>query len=90
MPQIRSAEKRLRQNERRAARNRTIRARMRTGRRAVLTAIAAGDAEKTETAFRRYCSMLDRAQVKGIVKKNFAARQKARFSARCRPAGPAQ
>jgi len=90
MPQIKSAEKRLRQSVGRTARNRAVKARVRSGRRAVLEALRAGDAAKASTALRHYHSLLDRALIKGTLKKNFVRRQKSRFQGRVNGLTPSE
>lgn len=90
MPQIKSAEKRLRQSVKQTERNRALRSRLRTGRKAVLDAINSGNPAAAGEALKSYYSMLDRAAVKGVIKKNSAGRNKSRLTARInalRPAG---
>jgi len=82
MPQLKSAAKRLRQNVKIRARNRAVRAQIKTGMRTVLDAVAKGELEGAGKALNRFCSLLDRAGAKGVVKPNYVSRQKARLSRR--------
>ena len=76
MPNLKSAKKRMRQNERRRKRNQQVRTRIKTARRAMMEALAAKDVEAGEKAFRIYCSVLDKAAKRGVIKKNTAIRRK--------------
>lgn len=78
MPNVKSAEKRMRTNEIRAARNRAFRSRLRTALKGVRTAESR---EAGDTAFRAAASLLDRAARKRIIHPNKAARAKSRLSA---------
>ncbi|HEX2078708.1 MAG TPA: 30S ribosomal protein S20 [Longimicrobium sp.] len=79
MPNVKSAEKRMRTNAIRADRNRQFRSRLRT---ALKKVRAASDAETAGPAFREAVSLLDRAARKRIIHPNKAARAKSRLSAR--------
>ena len=79
MPNVKSAEKRMRTNEVRAERNRQFRSRLRTALKKVRSATTAADATP---AFREAASLLDRAARKRIIHPNKAARAKSRLSAR--------
>ncbi len=81
MPNIKSAEKRMRQSARLNARNRSVKARIATNRRQFFEAVAGGKKEDSMQAFRVYASALDKAAGKGIIKKNTADRRKARAAA---------
>lgn len=89
MPQLKSAAKRLRQNVKIRARNRAARAQIKTGMRTVLDAVAKGERENADKALRRFFSLLDRAGAKGVVKRNYVFRQKARLSRRVNSLKPA-
>ncbi|HEX6746438.1 MAG TPA: 30S ribosomal protein S20 [Longimicrobium sp.] len=78
MPNVKSAEKRMRTNEIRAARNRAFRSRLRSALKKVRTAANAGEGA---TALREATSLLDRAARKRIVHPNKAARAKSRLTA---------
>ena len=76
MPNLKSAKKRMRQNEVRYERNVQVRTRIKTVRRTMVAAVEAKDVKAGETAFRSYCSVLDKAAKSGIIKKNTAIRRK--------------
>ena len=81
MPNIKSAEKRLRQTAVRQARNVPVRTRARTAVKAAATAIADGSADRDD-AVREAVSALDRAAQKGVIHPNAAARRKSRLMRR--------
>ncbi len=80
MPNILSAAKRARQALVNRQRNRNEKARLLSQRRAFLADFEAKDKPKAFESFRAYCSFLDKAVKKGIIKKNTADRKKARAS----------
>jgi len=82
MPNIKSAKKRMRTSEKRRVENRAVKTRITSARRAVMEAAAAGDQAKAMSAFKTYCSVLDKAVKKGTLKKNNAARRKSRAAMR--------
>lgn len=84
MPNVKSAEKRMRTAEKRAARNRTQRSRLRT---AVKKARQAESAEEVTAAYREAKSLLDRAARKNLVHPNKAARLKSRLAKQARAQG---
>ncbi len=69
----------MRVSQRRRVRNRVVRAAARTQVRHANAALTAGDNATTEQAVRAAIRALDRAAEKGIIKKNNAARRKARL-----------
>ena len=77
-----SAKKRQRQNEKRRAINRQRRSQLRTAMRSFKDAVAEGDLEKAETAYRSYSKRVDQVAAKGTVHRNAAARRKARAQKR--------
>ena len=79
MPNVKSAEKRMRTSAVRAERNRQFRSKMRT---ALKKVRGATDAAAATDAFREASSLLDRAARKRIIHPNKAARAKSRLSAR--------
>jgi small subunit ribosomal protein S20 len=79
LPNVKSAEKRMRTNAVRAERNRQFRSRLRTALKKVRTA---DSQEAAAPAFREATSLLDRAARKRIIHPNKAARAKSRLSAR--------
>jgi small subunit ribosomal protein S20 len=80
MPNSESAKKRLRQSEVRRSRNRAGRSALRTQIRKVREAVAAGNLEQAEAAYRAVVKKLDQAAAKKIIHANAAARTKSRLS----------
>ncbi|HEU0053138.1 MAG TPA: 30S ribosomal protein S20 [Longimicrobium sp.] len=78
MPNVKSAEKRMRTNAVRAERNRAFRSRLRT---ALKKVRGATTADVGASALREAASLLDRAARKRIIHPNKAARAKSRLSA---------
>jgi small subunit ribosomal protein S20 len=78
LPNVKSAEKRMRTNEIRAARNRAFRSKLRTALKGVRSATSR---EAGDVALREAASLLDRAARKRIIHPNKAARAKSRLSA---------
>lgn len=78
MPNVKSAEKRMRTSAKRAARNRHVRSRLRTAIKKVRTA---DSPDVAATALREAISLLDRAAAKNVIHPNKAARAKSRLSA---------
>jgi small subunit ribosomal protein S20 len=77
LPNVKSAEKRMRQSRIRAARNRQFRSRMRT---ALKQVRQAETAETADSALRSATALLDRAASKRIIHPNKASRTKSRLS----------
>ena len=73
-----SALKRARQTEKKTAQNRANTSRMRTALRSLREAIAKGDKEAAQKAYRTTTSIVDKGVQKGALHKNTAARKKAR------------
>ena len=86
MPNVKSAEKRMRTNEIRAERNRQNRSRLRT---ALKKVRQADSAEAGTEALKDAASMLDKLARKRIIHPNKAARAKSRLSAFVRGLGAA-
>ncbi|MFP3896249.1 MAG: 30S ribosomal protein S20 [Anaerolineales bacterium] len=82
MPNLKSSEKRMRQNQKRRAHKRAIRSRLRTVVKKANTLIEEGDREVAEKAVRDAVSELDRAVKKGILHRNNADRRKSRLMKR--------
>ena len=82
MPNIKSAEKRLRQSVVRRERNRTAKHAIRTECKKVVAAVAAGDAEQAETKLRSAAKLIDKSAAKNVIHRNAAARVKSRLSAK--------
>ena len=81
-----SALKRARQTEKKTARNRANTSRLRTALRSLREAIAKGEKEATQTAYRATVSVVDKGVQKGVLHKKTASRYKARLSARVKSA----
>jgi small subunit ribosomal protein S20 len=79
LPNVKSAEKRMRTAAKRAARNKMQRSRLRT---AIKKARQADTADVAETAYLEAKSLLDRAARKRLVHPNKAARLKSRLARR--------
>ena len=84
MPNIKSAKKRLLQNERSRKINASYKSRTRTTRRKFLEAVENKDAETAKTAYADFCSALDKAAKKNVIKKNTAIRSKRRAAEKLR------
>lgn len=84
MPNIKSAKKRLLQNERSRKQNSAYKSRMRTARRKFLAAVEAGEQETAKTTYADYCSALDKAAKRNVIKKNTAIRSKRRGAEKLR------
>ncbi|MFO7917304.1 MAG: 30S ribosomal protein S20 [Anaerolineae bacterium] len=82
MPNLKSSEKRMRQNQKRRAHNRAIRSRLRTVVKKANSLIEEGEQEAAEEAVRDAVSELDRAVKKGILHRNNADRRKSRLMKR--------
>jgi small subunit ribosomal protein S20 len=83
MPNLRSAQKRVRIERKRYARNKAVKSTVRTFVTKARHAIAAAPAKpETAEAIRQAISELDRAVSKGVLHRNNAARRKSRLMAR--------
>lgn len=80
MPNIKSAWKSMRTSREAHDRNQDVRTRVKTCRRELMDAVDKKDGEASALALREYCSILDKAAKKGVIKKNTATRRKARAS----------
>jgi small subunit ribosomal protein S20 len=79
MPNIKSAEKRWRQNEKRRMKNRAAKSVLRTKVRKVRDAATSGDVATAESEFRNAAKSLDRAGARRTIHRNKAARLKSRL-----------
>ncbi|MBW3629627.1 MAG: 30S ribosomal protein S20 [Gemmatimonadetes bacterium] len=86
MPNVKSAEKRMRTAAKRAERNKAARSKLRT---AVKKARQAETGEEVNAAFLEAKSLLDRAARKRLVHPNKAARLKSRLAKRANAEGTA-
>ena len=78
MPNLHSALKRVHLAEKSRRKNRSTKAAISTVRRNMFTIVSEKDKEKARQTYRQYCSVLDRAAKKGVIKKNMAVRRKRR------------
>jgi small subunit ribosomal protein S20 len=76
MANIRSALKRLRQTNARTAANRTVKTRLKTARKAVQSAIGAGNLDEARAKMRVAISFADKAAKTNVIHKNSADRIK--------------
>jgi small subunit ribosomal protein S20 len=79
---IASAKKRARTSEKSRIQNAAARSRLRTYIKKVLHAVAAGDVDKAQAAFREATPVIDSSVNKGLIHRNKAARSKSRLNAR--------
>jgi small subunit ribosomal protein S20 len=86
MPNIKSAEKRVRTSEKSRKRNVKKKTQIKTLRKGVLAAVAEPAAPESAKAYGAFCSALDKAAKQGIIHKNTAIRKKARAGAMLRKA----
>jgi small subunit ribosomal protein S20 len=73
------ARKRARQAENRRQRNAGQRSALRTQIKNVVKAVATGDAEAAQSAYRKAVPVIDKSVGKGLIHKNKAARHKSRL-----------
>ena len=86
MPNLKSAKKRMRVSERQRKENYAVRSRVRRFRRRFEHALAGTEKEAKQQAFSAYCSILDKAAKRDVLKKNTAIRYKSRAAKRLRAA----
>lgn len=82
MPNIKSAEKRVRIAQRQALRNTSMKSALRTTVKKYETSLATQNAEDSRAALQTAIRALDKAVTKGILHKNTAARKKSRLTKR--------
>ena len=80
MPNIKSAEKRMRQTVVRTESNKSKKSRINSARREFTDAIQDGDKAKADKAFTGFCSALDKGAKSGVITSNKADRGKSRAS----------
>lgn len=80
MANIKSAKKRNLTNAKAAARNQAIKSGVKTAVKKVRVAIDAGDKEAAKAALLSATSIIDRAESKGVLKKNTASRKVSRLA----------
>lgn len=76
MANTKSQIKRAGTNEKRRMRNQAVKSELKTLQRRFREAVASGNAEEAETAFRLASKKLDKAVSKGVIHKNQAANRK--------------
>lgn len=86
MPNIKSAEKRVRISQKQNLRNRQIKSVIKTKIRRFDTVLLEGDTAAREKSYREAVSALDRAARKGTIHKNLAGRKKAQLACALRNA----
>ncbi|MGE5574230.1 MAG: 30S ribosomal protein S20 [Bacteroidota bacterium] len=80
MPNIKSAEKRVRVARVRTLRNASTRSSVKTAVKKYDAQIGKGDASAAEAALRKAMSAIDKAAKKGVIHRNQAARRKSRLA----------
>ncbi|GAA4888152.1 30S ribosomal protein S20 [Streptomonospora salina] len=82
MANIKSTEKRIRQNEERRLRNQSVRSSLKTAIRKFRTAAASGNVEQAVVLQRAAARQLDKAASKGVIHRNQAANRKSAIAKR--------
>jgi small subunit ribosomal protein S20 len=82
-----SALKRARQTETKTTRNRANKSRLRGALRSLRQAIAKGEKDAAQSAYRATVAVVDKGVQKGVIHKNTASRYKARLNARVKAVG---
>jgi small subunit ribosomal protein S20 len=80
MANIKSAKKRILTNEKKAARNQAIKSAVKTEIKKVRSAIEAGNKDEAAKALLSATSAIDKAESKGVFKKNTASRKVSRLA----------
>lgn len=79
MAHIKQQIKRIKTDEKRRQRNASTKSGMKTALKRVISLVEDNDKEKAVEAYVVACKQLDKAQIKGVVHKNFVARNKSRL-----------
>ena len=87
MPNLKSSKKALKQSLVRRDRNVAARTKLKTFQKRFLAAVASPDKVAGAAAYSEYCSVLDKAAKRGVIKKNNATRHKTRAAAMLRKQG---
>ncbi|SFU93908.1 30S ribosomal protein S20 [Alicyclobacillus macrosporangiidus] len=90
MPNIKSAEKRVRTSARRTLRNASLKSALRTTIKKFERALAQSDLEQAQITLRIATRALDKAATKGIIHRNAANRKKSRLTRRFNAVSRAQ
>ena len=80
MPNIKSAERRMRVEAKANLRNRMVKSELKTVAKKFKAAVGAGDKEAATALYKEYTGALDKAALKGTLHKNNADRKKAQIS----------
>ena len=80
MPNIKSAKKRLEVSNRNRLRNASAKSAIKTSIKKFEKAVANGEAEQAQVAYKDMVKTLDKAATKGFLHKNTVARKKSRLS----------
>lgn len=80
MANIKSAKKRIGTSQRKAEANKAVKTGIKSAVKKVNTAIEAGDKEAAQAALKDAESKIDKAAIKGVIKKNNASRKVSRMS----------
>jgi small subunit ribosomal protein S20 len=80
LPNIKSAEKRVRQNVKRELRNRRTKSMLKTSIRRFEESLQSGNMDEAKVTLNAAVRQIDRAATRGVVHKNTAARKKSRLS----------
>jgi small subunit ribosomal protein S20 len=82
MANTKSVQKRARQAVNRTLENRAVKTRVKSARKALSTAIEAGDKADASARYKELSSMADRAAKRGVIHKNSASRLKGIYNKR--------
>ncbi len=80
MANIKSAKKRILTNQKKAARNQAVKSGVKTAIKKVRVAIEAGNKDEAAKALLAATSAIDKAESKGVIKKNTASRKVSRLA----------
>ncbi len=80
MPNIKSAEKRVKVIDKKTLENKAVKSKILTYTKKFKTAVAAGDTQVAEVAYRDVVSLLDKAVSENVIHANCAARRKANYA----------
>lgn len=82
MPNIKSAIKRMRTSQKQHEANKSVKSGVASKRRKMFETLTTNDGAAAKKVFQEYCSVLDKAGKKGVIKKNTAIRRKRRAAQR--------
>ncbi|NMA94855.1 MAG: 30S ribosomal protein S20 [Clostridiales bacterium] len=80
MPNIKSAEKRMRVSQTKTLRNRKVKSKVRTYMKRFESAIESGDLSIARELYPEVVKQIDMATAKGVIHKNYANRRKSKLS----------